>query len=386
MAQSNNISLLTTDAATERAVSSALGSHARLSVGTRCEDYRALTGWLAHNPASLALVDIDADPDRMLDELETIVGDHAETRFVVLCSHLDAELVLRAMQAGARHVQVKGKIETEFADVLVKLLPERKEQPKRQGRVVTVLSAGGGCGATTLVVNLANETRLKTESPTLVIDLDTHYGAVGSYLEVEGRYGIADVTAQTDRIDAEMINSTALPYTDNFDVLLSPATVDYLAPLPIHYERLEVALAAASGAYEYVFVDAPRLPMDLAADLVRASDETILLLQMTVKDLRVARSMLSALVRRGVSLDRIKPIVNRFRRQNQMITLKEAEKALGGKSLMSLSNDYPSAIRSVNYGELLAHSASRSPLRKELVRLAADVAKPHTNGNGAKAA
>ena len=68
-----------------------------------------------------------------------------------------------------------------------------------RGSAVTILSAGGGCGATTLAVNLAAELGAidPSSDPPLVVDLDYHYGAVSTYLAVQGDYGVLDLLNRT---------------------------------------------------------------------------------------------------------------------------------------------------------------------------------------------
>ena len=56
-----------------------------------------------------------------------------------------------------------------------------------------------------------------------------------------------------------------------------------------------------------------------------------------------------------------------------LITLEEASKALGDRTLRPLSNDYHSAIKGLNYGRPLAAAAPRSVLQRELAELAAEL-------------
>ena len=75
--------------------------------------------------------------------------------------------------------------------------------------------------------------------------------------------------------------------------------------------------------------------------------------------------MLSALGKRGVSPDRIVLLVNRYRSRKSMITLKEAQTALGEIRLECVRNDFSGATRCINYGQPLEQVAPRSPLRRD---------------------
>ncbi|KKL08476.1 hypothetical protein LCGC14_2575470, partial [marine sediment metagenome] len=215
----------------------------------------------------------------------------------------------------------------------------------------------------------ANELGNKAASPALVVDMDCVYGAVASCLGLSGDYGLADILSYDGQIDDELIVSTATVYSPALHVLLSPASVDHTDPAALNYDRLASALDAFQLAYYHTVLDAARVPMSMAAALASASKLTLLVLQLNVKDLANARAMLDVLTRHGIESEVVMPLANRYHKRNQMITLEEAEKALG-IPVRRVCNDFASASRSINYGQPLAEAAPRSSLRRELQGLA----------------
>jgi pilus assembly protein CpaE len=382
MAFTNEVLLLTREVETQSAVVSALESEERRSMVNICSDAASLVNHLECRDIAVALVDIDPQPLRVLEELEPITNRFVRTRFIVLSSELDNGLVLKAMQAGVRHVQVKKTIESELAAVLQRLMPNLSLPASHLGTALTVLSASGGCGATTLAVNLANELQIETQEPVLLVDLDYSYGAVASYLELRGQYGIADVLAHDGGIDPQLISTTAVRHSENLYALLSPASINFSSVEPLEAGTLHIALAACRQDYRFTVIDAPRVPIDVAATLAAASEVTLIVLQPTVKDLRVTKALLSALVERGISADKVKPIVNRYRKRHQMISMEDAQEVLNGLPVGRLCNDFPSAIRGINYGKPLARAAPRSSLRKDLIQLAREVSELSSNNHG----
>jgi pilus assembly protein CpaE len=297
--------------------------------------------------------------------------------------------VSEAMQAGARQCLAKDDLSTELVRTLRQLLPngQGKTEAAAGGAAVTVLSAAGGTGATTIAVNLASELRGltaeaaagATASPdVLLVDLDHQYGAIASYLGLSGQYGLADVLAHHETIDPQLVRSTAVNHCEHLDVLLSPATVDFAKPDPIHDQRLETAIEACKRAYSWTVIDAPRASMDVAATLARASNATLIVMQLAVKDIRCARTMLAALADRGIAPDSLLPVANRFERRGLSVSLEEAERAMGGRTLKRISNDYRSAIEGINFGVPLNQSARRSLLRRDLRDLATELHRVHT--------
>src|SRR4051812_28450418 len=178
------IVLMSDQPATASAVNAALQSNGNGSAPSGedvCRDVRDLAARLEQNGgAQAALVDIDGRPNQILAALEPVVRRFPETRFIVLANSMESDLMLEAMQMGARHFMAKQSIPATLASVLDRLCDNSSSRggSEREGNIVSVLSAGGGCGATTLAVNLAAELQLAGSASNLLIDLDYSYGAV----------------------------------------------------------------------------------------------------------------------------------------------------------------------------------------------------------------
>jgi pilus assembly protein CpaE len=358
-----NITLMTPDASLASAVSAALHANGHVVAGPPVRDLRDLAPQLGRVPVPVVLVDLDPAPNQVLPQLERIIARFPTTRFVALSSSVGNDLLLEAMQSGVRRVVMKQTMSADLPGVLDRLTAtDQKSGPT--GEILTVLSASGGCGATTVAVNLAEEIALKLKQPTLLCDLDCAYGAVASYLGLNPRYGADHVLHYTGDIDAQLIRSTATAYNDRIHVLASPASTNGSEPL--RFERLEHALDSARHAYSVTIIDAPRLAPETTAALVAASTTTLLVLQLTVKDLRTARAMLDALRDRGVDCGTIIPVANRYVKR-QVISLDEANKALGsGVDVLPVRNDYAPAIQGLNFGQTLSEAGPRSSVRRDI--------------------
>ncbi len=360
------ILLLTTDPVTCRAVGEALASNGHFVAGEPCRDLRKLQVQLERHPARGVLVDLDPEPERILAQLEPIIAQFHSTRFIVISARYDANCVLAAMQAGARHFLVKAALATELAEALNRVIPEHNGNST--GLIYTVLGASGGCGATTIAINLASELHLKSAAEVLLIDLDYAFGAVGTCLGLEGRYGIADVLADRNRIDAHLISSAAVPGADGLRVLLSPASTQACAAAPLQTADLRAALEAAKRAFRNVVIDAPRLPPAEALHLALASSLCLIVVQLSVKDIRTAGRLLQVLLGQGVPRARVVVLVNRFDCRS-MITLQDARRALGDVPVRTIRNDFKAAMRSINLGQALAQATPRCRIRQDLQAL-----------------
>lgn len=370
----NQLLLVTDERDTVSAVSDALLTNGEFSSNRVCRSLSQLVLRLESGRTAAVLVDIDHQPQRTLAELEAVIARFPDSRFVVLSRERGDGLMIEAMQVGARHFLVKQSIREELADVLHRLVPGGLPKRRTDGPMITILSASGGCGATSIAVNLAKELHLLSGEQTLLVDLDCYYGGVATYLGLEGQYGLGDVLAHRAAIDSDLIHTTAVPSGKGMRTLLSPASTNFRTSGPLVSERVGETMDALSGSGTTTVIDAPRLGSEMESIVARASRVTLLVFQLCVKDIRTAKAMRQGLMESGVESDRIVSVVNRFRKGHSMVSLDDAAAVLGNR-VERLQNDYKAASAALNFGQPLAEAAPRSYLRRDIVHLAEIIRK-----------
>ena len=331
---------------------------------------------LEREPVRAVVVDLGTEPDQALRELQSIIGRFHDSRFMVLAESLTDGLMTAAMEVGARYLLTKNGLTSELPGMFQRLREAVRADRQWQGMAATILSSGGGCGSTTIAVNLASELNLLSAKPVLLADMDYAYGTVSTYLGLSGRYGLDDVFSHGEEADQSLIRSSALKFNDGLDVLISPASIsDRDATLSARPETVEHVLKVCKDAYDYCVIDAPRVPMNVAAALARSSAITYVVLQPQVKDVRICRRIVNSLVREyDIPMDQIALVMNRYRqRKGALLGLTEAKEAIGDIVIECVNNDYDSAVSAIDYGQPLSAIAPKSPLRKDLKRLAEQI-------------
>ena len=383
MTSVSNILLVTQEDSTAKTIKTVIDESGHLSLVGICQEVSQLRSYLSKTAVKVLVVDIDPDPSQVLYDLGKIIAAYPKIYVVVVCSHFTKELVVQAMQAGARHFLEKKTIASELSKELQQLIRDDAEKEAGLGSVViSIFSASGGCGATTVTVNVANELQLSSSRPVLAIDLDSCYGAVSAHLGIKSKYGIADVLADKNKIDRHFIESSAYNYTEEFHVLASPASIESPKAKSLQYENLPRALEACRQVYAYTVVDAPRLPEHTTQNLATLSDVILIVFQLTVKDVNFSRSMVSSLTKSGIASEKIMLLANRIKKRGPLVNLEDSKKAVGLSSCQAICSDWRTAMKSVNQGKPLAQIARRSGLRKDFQKLAAKISAYGINGNG----
>lgn len=341
-----------------------------------CRDLEELAARLDADPSMVVLVD-DGPCDALLADLEPVVNRYAHSRFVVLTAQRTPQMLMRSMQIGIRHIQLKRDIPEELGYAVGALLGTLSPVQAARGSLITVLSAGGGCGATTLATNLALELHACGRDPVLLVDGDSHYGSIGVYLNIEGRYGL-DYLLGSDRLDAALLQSTAFHYQNGFDVMLNPAVESARRggePAP---ERLAEILELCAKTYSMTIVDLPR-PAGAALEYAaRASSLVLIVMQPAIKDIRMARILARMLDAAGVAPGQLMIVVNRYQKQNP-IQLAQIQKIFAPTGLFCVGNDFDNANRAATEGQPLSQCARRSRLARDIAELALSCASRARN-------
>jgi len=375
--KSLDILLLTTDQNAAGAIRAAVEPLAEKATVSLCKDVGEFKTRLSRSmadPESLvALVDIDQDPKRVLFELSKVTRTFTALRCVVVSREFSEDLVLQAMQVGARHFLRKTAIAGELEKVVASLVTGDEETPSRLGDIISVFSSGGGCGATTAAVNLAEELRLAAGEPTLIVDLDEHYGAVGPHLGITGRYGVGHVLARKGTIDKHLIETSVVQSGQGLDVLLSPAVTETEAREPLQYDNLLQMLDACRESHDYVIVDAPRLPWRTMAELASVSRVAVVVFQLTIRDVARAKAIMTFLAEQEMDRDRILLLANRVRKHGPLLRLEDSRRAIGAGSLRRVRNHWRKAVKSMNRGLPLAQTARYSGIRRDYRKIAAQL-------------
>jgi pilus assembly protein CpaE len=97
---------------------------------------------------------------------------------------------------------------------------------KPVGRVVAVVGAKGGVGASTVAHNVAFSIARDLMLDSVVTDLDLAFGTAGLDFNQDPPQGIADAVFSPDRIDTAFVDRLLAKCTDHLSLLAAPATLE----------------------------------------------------------------------------------------------------------------------------------------------------------------
>ena len=99
-------------------------------------------------------------------------------------------------------------------------------EAKAVGRIIAIVGAKGGVGASTIAHNVAWAIARDLALDSVVADLDLAFGTAGLDYNQDPPQGIADAVFSPDRVDTAFIDRLLSKCTDHLSLLAAPATLD----------------------------------------------------------------------------------------------------------------------------------------------------------------
>jgi pilus assembly protein CpaE len=99
-------------------------------------------------------------------------------------------------------------------------------EAKAVGRVIAIVGAKGGVGASTVAHNVAWAIARDLALDSVVADLDLAFGTAGLDYNQDPAQGIADAVFSPDRIDTAFVDRLLSKCTDHLSLLAAPATLE----------------------------------------------------------------------------------------------------------------------------------------------------------------
>lgn len=363
MTESHPILLVASTAAVEHGLGAVLGQPQAVHA---VPDVASAREVLAKGKPAVAVVDLGAPAVAELLELVRELAARG-VAVVIHAARKDPDLILAAMRAGAREFLVAG--EERLLEKVVHGLLEASGAVKL-GTITAVVPAKGGMGATVLAAHLAGALHRKGQRVCLV-DLDLELGDVLTYLDLPGTYTLADVAANTRRLDRDLLDASVPRHKSGICVLSQSdklAEADRVGP-----EGVQQVLRFLRHQYDHLVLDGLRGLGDVPLAALDLADRILLVVTQEVPSVRNAQRRAELLGQLGHDASRVMLVVNRYQKSSP-ITRQVIEDTVKLPILATVGNDFQSLSRAVNQGVLVWDESRRSAVARDVESLAHSIA------------
>lgn len=365
-AESLSIALIGPERTKRRTMAAALAENRRANVSefesypARPEEFR----WLQEQSFDVIVLDLDSDPDVVLDLVERIRANDS-ANVMLYSEQADTKVAVRYMRAGASEyllLPLEEGIVSEALDRAAALLSE-KTHPAAQtaGKLLVFVCAKGGCGVTTLSCNLAIALASNADQKTLLIDFALPIGDAALALGITAKYSTEDALRNADRLDGRLLKDLLVRHKSGVYVLAAPSNIPGAEG---RGDAIDKMISVARREFDYVIVDVGSR-MDLSGTSVFKQASTVYLVTLTgVSELRNSNRLISQFFPAGGP--NLEVVVNRFEsRLLGGVNEDVVTKALGRPVRWKVPEDKETA-RELQFGETGESETRVSRLSQEI--------------------
>ena len=295
----------------------------------------------------------DVPAGEAVDLAATFRSVRPEVGVVLVRDHVDAAVLTEALRAGVREV-----VAINDPDALVEAVRRSDElggalaartvvgevPATSLGHVVTVFSAKGGCGKTTISTNLGAALADKGRRNVVVVDLDLAFGDVAIALQLFPSHTIADAVplGATD-LDFGALSALLTPHSPGLTTLVAPVEPGAADSIPA--TLITRIIEVLRENFDYVVIDTPPAFDDQVLAAFDLSDAVVLLATLDIPALKNLKLTLETLELLNYPRERWKIVLNRSD-SKVGLAISEVEKTLRTAITAQIpsSRDVPASI------------------------------------------
>ncbi|WP_029942304.1 AAA family ATPase [Sphingomonas astaxanthinifaciens] len=322
--------------------------------------------------AAVAVVQVDADAPASMKRFERLAANDGKP-LIAACYEPPLALVRQLLKAGAHDVL---PLPLAIDDLEASIAPLRDraveqvsaEQIVTNNRLVAIIKARGGIGATAVGAQLACRfaaAEVQAGREAALIDFDVQFGDAAFQLGLRPRLTLTDLIEAGARLDGPLLRSAMTQHKSGLQVAAAPTDM-----LPLDSLTNEQAIAIVDRAlkeFGTVFVDLPANWSNWSLSLVARSNLIILLTDLSVAGLNRARRQIDLLAAQDLGNIEIKVVANRFRKGLfKTVNLGDAEEALGRKIAFTIADEPDLMNAAIDQGLPVGEISRKAPLVRDL--------------------
>lgn len=237
------------------------------------------------------------------------------------------------------------------------------------GRIIAVMGAKGGVGASTVAHNVAWAIARNLDASTVIVDLDIAFGTAGLDFNQDPPQGVAEAVFSPERLDANMLDRLLSRCSDNLALLAAPAVLDRTLDLP--EDAFEQLFDLLRTSVPCVVLDVPHLWSGWARRALINADEIVVVAAPELASLRNAKNLVDLAKANRPNDAGPKLVLNQVGMPKRPeIDAAEFSKALGLDAMVSIPFDAQLFGTAANNGQMIAEVQAGGKIADAFVQIA----------------
>jgi len=335
----------------------------------------------------IVLMDINMPGMDGITASEQISQQSPFTQIIMMSVQGEADYLRRSMLAGAREFLIKPFSSDELVSSIRRVyqlgasrrqaMPVMSQTstgsaymaeaaPQAAGKIISVFSAKGGVGCSTIAVNLAIALQQHAAIKVAIVDSSLQFGDVGVLLNLYASRTIADLASNADELDDELIADVFISHSSGVKALLAPPrpeVADTVTPALVSdiLERLRTQ-------FDIIIVDTGSVLDDVVLNVLDLSDKIIVVTTPEIPAIKDAKLFFEVTEALEYERERIMFVLNKADKRIN-IRAEDIEANIKYKIEGQLPLDERSVTTAVNQGVPYVLGDKNSLLAQATVRL-----------------
>ena len=319
----------------------------------------------------MLLLELDeVRPQQTFGYIRELLTASPDLEVFLTASRTDPQILLDAFRLGVKEFLpqplTRQEVEPALARFEERFNGRASGAEMQSGKVVSVIGARGGVGASTVATNLAMSVQQASqrESVTLV-DLDMHGGDLGLFLDLHASQGLKHLSKDISRLDETIVLGSLAQHSSGLHLLASGYEgFDKVAPTIGSTMRV---IGLLRSMHRHVFVDCGHVIEPAVKETLDCSNQIIVVTTLSLPTIRRTKRLLEALGAAQYQAGKVLVVVNRYV-NDQKDLLRETEDILGLHMAGLIPNDYGTASEALDHGKPLTIMASRTTIGQWYLR------------------
>jgi len=211
----------------------------------------------------------------------------AGTRVVVIGNMNDVTLYRELVRRGVSDYLIAPVSTLQVVRAVCGLFSAPDAKPV--GRILAVVGAKGGVGASTIAHNIAFSISHDLALDAVVTDLDLAFGTAGLDFNQDPPQGIAEAVFSPDRIDTAFVDRLLAKCTDHLSLLAAPATLDRVYDFGA--DAFDSIVDSLRATVPCVVVDVPHQWTGWSKQTLISADDILIVAAPDLANLRNAKNL-----------------------------------------------------------------------------------------------
>lgn len=264
-------------------------AHLKIQMGGMAAAHEA---YRASPTPNVIVLEFETRPEELLTGLDSLAEFcDAGTRVIVIGRHNDVLLYRELVRRGVSDYLIAPVNTLDIVRAICGLFSAPDAKPV--GRVIAVVGAKGGVGASTVAHNIGWAIARDLSLDAVVTDLDLAFGTAGLDYNQDPPQGIADAVFSPERIDTAFVDRLLAKCSDNLSLLAAPATLERVYDFGA--EAFDSILDSLRSTVPCIVLDIPHQWTGWTQRTLLGADDILIVAAPDLANLRNAKNLVDFL-------------------------------------------------------------------------------------------